>query len=198
MSFNAMVLAARVLLGAFYLVSGLNWFFGFMPLPSMNMPPDLPIKHDIVREMIETGWMFQMAKIAEVAAGAALLTNRFVPGMLAFAAPVAFITFMLDAMILDDVLGWVTGSVATAQLLPALYDMVVGGLCVLLLHIWLMLCYFDAYRPMLVWKSAPREPGADASVARRGALYKSFLILGVVALALQAWNVYLFVSLIGR
>jgi hypothetical protein len=196
-----MVLAGRWLLGGFYLISGLNWFFGFLPLPSIHSPPDLRIKHQIVVEMINTGWMFQFAKITELGVGLSLLSNRWVPAMLAFSAPVAFITFMLDALILDDVAGWLTGSVTTAQLLPRIYDMVVGGLCVLLLHVWLMLCYFDAYRPMLVWKMAPRVPATspqpDDAAARDGLVRKAFFTLGWIALALQAWNFYLFVKLIG-
>jgi hypothetical protein len=200
MSLDSMVLAGRLLLGSFYLISGLNWFFGYLPLPSMHMPLDTQLKHQIIMEMIKTGWMFQFAKTAEIAAGLALLTNRFVPGMLALSAPVAFITFMLDAMILDDVLGWFAGSLSTAQLSASLYDMVVGGLCVLLLHVWLMLCYFDAYRPMLVWKTAPRhvESGTKREAApRRDVLRTAFFALGILALALQAWNFYLFVGLIG-
>src|SRR5688572_30403422 len=106
MTFERMVLVARLLLGVLYIISGLAWFFGFMPIPSINMPPDFPIKHQVVREMIETGWMFQFAKVMELAVGIALLGNRFVPAMLALSAPVAFITFMLDAMILDDIIAW--------------------------------------------------------------------------------------------
>ena len=202
MSLDAMVLAARILLGVFYLLSGFNWFFGYLPpLPNIHMPLDTQLKHQVIMEMIKTGWMFQFAKVAEIAVGISLLSNRFVPAMLAFTAPVAFITFMLDAMILGHVVGWFAGSVTTPQLLAKIYDMVVGGLCVLLLHVWLMLCYFEAYRPMLVWKMAPAagastSGGWGSTGARRGAAYKALLALGWVALALQAWNVYLFLGLL--
>ena len=193
-----MIVAARILLGAFYLLSGLTWFFGFMPaLPSIHMDPDMPLKHQVVVEMIKSGWMFQLAKIAEVAIGASLVTNRFVPGMLALTAPVAFITFMLDAMILDDIWAWFVGTATTEHLLAKIYDMVIGGLCVLLLHVWLMLCYFDYYRPMLVWKAAPSALAANqAKGPGHGKLRSAFLALGCVALALGAWNFYLFAGLI--
>jgi hypothetical protein len=152
--------------------------------------------------MIKTGWMFQFAKVSEIAAGLALLGNRFIPATLALTAPVAFITFMLDAMILDDVWGWFSGAVTASQLGARIYDMVVGGLCVLLLHVWLMLCYFDFYRPMLVWKASPSATrptaGAPADSGPRFVLpRKGLVVLGWVALALQAWNFYLFVGLIG-
>jgi hypothetical protein len=160
MSFNNMVVAARILLGAFYLISGLNWFFGYLPLPSLHTSLDAHLKHEIIMEMIRTGWMFQLAKLLEIAVGVSLLANRLAPAMLALSAPVAFITFMLDAMILGDVRDWLTGAATTSHLLAKIYDMIVGGLCVLLLHIWLMLCYFECYRPMLAWKAAPRELGS--------------------------------------
>jgi hypothetical protein len=197
-----MVLAVRFLLGTFYLLSGLNWFFGFMPLPSMDMPPDLRIKHQVIREMIETGWMFQSAKVIEVAAGLALLSNRFVPAMLAVSAPVAFITFMLDAMILDDVIAWFSGAATTQQLGAKVYDMVIGGLCVLVAHVWLMLCYFEHYRPMLVWNTKPQAlelvSGEPRVESRDNVLRKAFFVLGGIALVLLAWNFYLFVGLIGK
>ena len=137
-----MVFAARMVLGIFYLLSGLNWFFGFIPmLPHVNMPADLPIKHAVVVEMIKTGWMFQSAKIVEVAFGLSLLFNRGVPAMLVAALPVAFLTFMLDALILDDIWRWLIGTETTPALMAAIADMIVGGLCVLLPHLWLMWCY---------------------------------------------------------
>jgi hypothetical protein len=197
MTFPRMVLAGRLLLGLFYLISGLNWFFGYMPiLPSMHSPPDLDIKHQVMAEMIKTGWMFQFAKVSEVIVGLALLANRAVPFTLAFTVPVAFIIFMLDAMILGDFWGWITGSVSTQNLLASIFDMVIGGLCVLLLHVWLMLCHFDSYKPMFVWKADPSIDLAQNSPESRDVARKLLLGIGAVALALQAWNFYLFVGLI--
>ena len=203
-----MVFVARMLLGIFYLISGLNWFFGFMPLPSIYTPPNTPMKHAVVSEMIKTGWMFQFAKVTELCVGISLVTNRAVPALLALAAPVAFITFMLDALILDDVWRWITGVESTPAVMAAIYDMVIGGLCVFLLHIWLMLCYFDYYRPMLVWEANPRKLGlagagqmirtSDNQAIGRDRLRIAFLTLGWIAIALQAWNLYLFIGLIGE
>lgn len=203
--FDRMVLAARWILGVFYLLSGLNWFFGFIPmLPHVGMPEDIRIKHQLVVEMINSGWLFQLAKIIELIFGLALLTNRAVPLMLAAALPVAFITFMLDALILDDIMRWLQGSQTGSELWAAIADMIVGGLCVLLPHLWLIWCYFGYYRPALAWKVQPQPLGAGIPVTgTRGgekgptrplALFYAF---GWVAMGLQAFNLYLFVSMIG-
>lgn len=197
MTFGRMVLAARLVLGIFYLMSGLNWFFGFLPLPSIHMPPDMPIKHAVVAEMIRTGWMFQSAKMVEIAFGLSLLSNRAVPAMLIAALPVGFLTFMLDALILNDLVRWLQGSETGTQLWAAIYDMVVGGLCVFLIHLWLVWCYFDYYRPMLVWKSVPKEAAAAGPQGSRG-LRWAFFGFGLFALGLQVWNLYLFTGMIGK
>lgn len=157
--FRTMVLTARLLLGVFYLVGGFNWFFGYMPLPSMHSPPDAPIRHDVIREMIQTGWMFQGAKVLEIVFGLSLIFNRGVPLMLVVAMPVGVGVFLLDAFILDDIWGWLRGVVTTDDMLAAIYQMVIGGLCVFLIHLWLVWCYMDYYRPMLVWKATPKEAG---------------------------------------
>jgi len=206
--FGKMVFAARMVLGIFYLLSGLNWFFGFLPmLPHIGMPEDLPMKHVVVSEMIKTGWMFQTAKLIEIVFGLSMLTNRAVPLMLAATLPVAFITFMLDALILDDIWRWMTGVDTTGQLLIAIEDMVVGGLMVLLPHLWLMICYFSYYRPAFAWKTEPTNPcaGAAASIvtveraARApagGILRTAFYIVGGFAILLQAYNLYLISGMI--
>lgn len=207
--FGKMVLAIRLALGIFYLLSGLNWFFGFIPLlPHLGMPPDLPIKHALVVEMINSGWMYQSAKIVEVLFGLSLLANRALPLMLAIALPVAFITFMLDALILDDLARWVAGTEAWPELWAAIADMVIGGLCVLLAHLWLMGCYAAYYRPAFVWVAEPAACRTGGSAAAGGEigcrlhgsgwLRRGFFGLGWLALALQLFNLYLFVGMIER
>lgn len=201
-----MVLAARVALGVFYLLSGLNWFFGFIPfLPHVGMPADLPIKHAVVAEMIDTGWMFQSAKVIELVFGAALLSNRALPLMLAAALPVAAITFGLDALILDDIAGWFAGTVSGTGLGAAIEDMVVGGLCVLLPHLWLMWCFAAYYRSALVWRSEPVEAWHGGSLGDAGPvrgpassrLRGLFYAFGWIALAFQTYNLALFIGAIG-
>ena len=195
MTVARMVIAARVVLGVFYLLSGLNWFFGFIPLlPHIGMPADMHIKHVVVAEMIKTGWMFQSAKIVEILFGLSLITNRYVPVMLLAALPVGFMTFMLDALILDDIWRWIIAQESGAALWAAIYDMVVGGLCVFLIHLWLIWCYLDYYRPMLVAKSTPKAAGTEPG---QRTLSWAFWAFGIFAFALQAWNLYLFASMIG-
>ncbi len=196
--FGKLVFAARMVLGIFYLFSGLNWFFGFLPLPHVGMPADFPIKHDVVAEMVKTGWMFQSAKIVEIAFGIALLANRAVPLMLVVTFPVGLMTFMLDALILDDIWRWLQGSQSGAEMWAAFMDMVVGGLCVFLIHVWLLLCYFDYYRPMLAWSAPPRGVADSVQPEARRVQRILFYSLGWLALALQTFNLYMFVSMIGK
>lgn len=203
---NKLAFATRMVLGIFYLLSGLNWFFGFIPiLPYVGMPADMHIKHAVVVEMINTGWMFQSAKIMELLFGISLLTNRYLPLMLAAALPVAFITFMLDALILDDIWRWMNGAESGALMWAAFEDMVVGGLCVLLPHLWLMWGYMDYYCPAGAAKATIRAPGDPAMVIapaatsaseKKPAMRALFFALGLVAFALQAFNLYLFASMI--
>lgn len=154
-----MQLVARLLLGGFYLISGFNWVFGYVPiLPHIGMPPDLPIRHAVVAEMVNTGWMYQMAKVLEIVVGASLLANRFAPLMLTVTAPIAVLTFGLGAsLILSDFWGLLTGTVAGSVVMTKIREGALGGLTVLLLHAWVMLSYFDYYRPMLTARAAPKE-----------------------------------------
>jgi uncharacterized membrane protein YvlD (DUF360 family) len=115
-------------------------------------------KHAVLVEMINTGWMFMFAKVIEVASGVLLLTNRFVPLILVIAFPVALMTFLLDAMILGDLFGWVMGTVSGDVLRARMLDMVFFGGAVLAMHGYLMLGYLDRYLPMLALKVEPKLP----------------------------------------
>ena len=64
----------------------------------------------------------------------------------------------------------------------------------LLIHLWLIWCYLDYYRPMLVAKTLPREAGVEPPSR---ALKWTFWAFGIFAFALQAWNLYLFSMMIG-
>lgn len=208
--FSKIVLGSRIVLGIFYVLSGANWFIGIIPmLPHMGMPPDLPIKHAVVVEMVNSGWMFQSAKIIELAFGISMLANRYVPLMLAATLPVAFITFMLDALILDDLMRWISGAESGADMLAAFQDMVIGGLCVLLPHLWLMWAYRGYYRPAFARRAEPQAPGDPVNPVEMTATHhgvgawveaplwrRLYYALGLFAVALQAFNVYIFCSMI--
>ena len=90
------VTAVRYLLGAQYLASGLNWWIKMLPFPSLSDPVDFQQKHAVAQAMIDTGWMYESAKIIEVLTAVSLLTNMFVPLMLVVSMPVAVTTFLLD------------------------------------------------------------------------------------------------------
>lgn len=147
------VTAVRWLLGIQCLLSGLNWWFKILPFPNMFDPPGMPVKAEIVRTMIDSGWMFTAAKLVEVALGIALLTNRFVPLMLVVAFPVLLMTFMMDALIGDTVLAWFQGNVPFQHLWAELLDMIFFGGAVIVMQLFLMLSYFDHYRSMLTFRA---------------------------------------------
>jgi len=141
--------AVRWLLGIQCLLSGLNWWFKVLPFPNMFDPPDMPVKAEIVRSMLDTGWMFTAAKAIEVALGLALLANRFVPLMLVVSFPVIFMTFTLDANFIPALFAWWNGTAPFDPFARKFLDMVYfGGACIVM-QVFLMLMYFDVYRPML-------------------------------------------------
>ena len=62
---------------------GLNGFLNFIPQPPMSGPPA-----NFVGALAATGYLLPLLKDTEVAAGALLLSNRFVPLALLILAPV--------------------------------------------------------------------------------------------------------------
>jgi uncharacterized membrane protein YphA (DoxX/SURF4 family) len=75
--------AARILMGALLLFSGLNAFFHFMPLPPMP-----PAAGAFVGGLAAAGYFFPMLKGIEIIVGALLVSGRFVPLALTIAAPI--------------------------------------------------------------------------------------------------------------
>ncbi len=138
-----------VLLGIQYCLGGINWWFKIFPFPSLSDPVEAAGKHPVLVEMIKTGWMFYAAKVIELLTGIALLTRRYVPLMLVASFPVALSTFMLDAMIVDDLVAWTSGQVSGAFMWSKLMDMIFFGGAVLAMQGYLMLSHMDSYRPFL-------------------------------------------------
>ena len=75
--------AVRVLLGLTFFVFGLNGFLGFLPQPPMP-----PAAGAFLGGLAGAHYLFPLLKATEVAVGALLLANRFVPLALTVVAPI--------------------------------------------------------------------------------------------------------------
>jgi len=117
--------SSRVLLGLTFLVFGLNGFLNFLPKPT-NMPEGAAA---FAGALVKTGYMFPLLKGVEVASGALLLSNRFVPLALALLAPIVVNIVAFHAFLEPS-------------------GMPIAGL-VLMLEIFLAWSYRDLFRPML-------------------------------------------------
>lgn len=134
-------LVARYLLGLAFVVFGLNYFLHFIPQP----PPE-PAAGAFLGALV-TGKVLGLAKLIEIAAGLALLGNRFVPLALALLAPI----------LVNINLFHVVYAPATLALPVAL----------LALELWLAWAYRDAFAPMLRGRV---EPAGGAPAAPAGAV----------------------------
>lgn len=177
------IVAVHWLLGLQYLMSGLNWWFKILPFPNMFDPPSGPSKSAVVDAMVASGWMFTCAKSVEFLTALSLLSRRWVPLMLVVSFPVALITFLMDARILPDLMGWLGGSVSGARLWAHVLDMIFFGGCVLAMQGYLMLAYIDAYLPMLKQRNDFVSPaGPEGSAQRNRPVAALFGVLGAIAL----------------
>lgn len=79
---RTLTLVARNLLGLAFVVFGLNYFLGFIPQEAPE-----PAAGAFLGALV-TGKVLALAKIVEIVAGVALLTNRFVPLALTLLAPI--------------------------------------------------------------------------------------------------------------
>ncbi|NUO54346.1 MAG: DoxX family protein [Polyangiaceae bacterium] len=75
---------ARVLLGLPFVLFGLNYFVPFMPTP----PPPPESAMAFLGGLMASGYIMPLVKSIEIAAGLALLSNRFVPLALTLLAPI--------------------------------------------------------------------------------------------------------------
>ena len=85
-------MVSRIFLGLIFFVIGLNKFFYFLPTP----PPD-----DFIKALINTGYMWELVGITEVASGILLLVNRWKGLALIFAAIIS-VNIVLYRSILDS------------------------------------------------------------------------------------------------
>jgi hypothetical protein len=141
--------AVRLVLGVEFLVNGLNWWVKLIdPYPSLSdfahhtLPVGSDAAHNLVPALIGAG-LFHLVKGLELTAGVALLTNLWVPTALVLVAPVTVNVFVVDVFLNNHLRGRLMGSGA------------------LLMSVFLMLAYFNTYRPMLV-RTARLEGAAEA------------------------------------
>jgi hypothetical protein len=88
------VLWVRIAFGAHSLLSGLNHFFGFLPLPPIDASP----AGAFVAEMSRIG-LYDMIKFVECGVGVCLLLNVFVPLALVLEFPITVSIFHLNVFI---------------------------------------------------------------------------------------------------
>lgn len=131
---------ARLLLGLVFLVFGLNYFVPF--LPAQPMPPERALA--FLGGLEASGYVLPLIKAIEVAAGVALLANRFVPLALALLAPI------------------IVNIVAVHTVLMPAYPLA-GGL--LALELFLAWSYRAAFAPMLRARVAPTTAAAASHAA---------------------------------
>jgi hypothetical protein len=129
---------ARILLGLTFVVFALNYFVPFLPQPKQEMSPGALA---FLGGFVGSGFM-TLVKSLELAAGLALLANRFVPLALAVLAPILVGIVTFHALLVPG------------MAIPAI---------VLVLELYLAWAYRDAFAPMLRAKVAP---AASTSVER--------------------------------
>jgi hypothetical protein len=182
------VTIVRYLLGAQYVVSGLNWWVKLLPFPSIGDPPAAAYKHEILGAMIHSGWMFGASKAIELTAGLALLLNLFVPLMLVVSFPIALATFILDALVFSTVAAWLAGAATTDVLLDKLWDAYFLGGMLFAMQVYLMFAYIQHYRPMLAMRGrAEAAPKGALAAGAMQALAVFAVVSGLLALAIIGW-----------
>jgi hypothetical protein len=124
---QATITIFRLLVGAWMLWNGLNHWVGWTPQPLGDK------SHYLHLALIQSG-LFAIAKISEIAVGAALLANRMVPSLLVMTYPVSVIIAWM-ALVIEDPR-------------PA-------GTILILAHTGLLIAYFPHLYPMLAWKARP-------------------------------------------
>jgi hypothetical protein len=122
-----LVLAGRVIFGAFMAISGANRLFGpVLPVPVGHTPLSI----ELMTALVDSRLIYVVAGL-QLVTGVLILANRFVPLALCVVVPLS-VCAAFWAVVLDRTPG---GAVI--------------ALVALALNVWLMLAYIEAYKPML-------------------------------------------------
>jgi uncharacterized membrane protein YphA (DoxX/SURF4 family) len=139
---SKLIAVLRIVLGLAFLVFGLNYFLHFLP-----EPPPSPQILEFVIPFVAAKYM-GLVKTIEIAAGAALLANRFVPLALTLLAP-----------ILVGILNFHAALAPSGLPVP---------LVLTAIEIVLAWSYRDAFAPLFHARTAPRA-AAEREVRRTAA-----------------------------
>lgn len=112
---RTLTIILRTLLGLAFVVFGANYFLHFIPQP----PPE-PAAGAFLGALV-TGKVLALAKLVEIAAGVALLTNRFVPLALAVLAPIVVNINLFHGVFAPDGLPLTVGILAMELYLAWVY-----------------------------------------------------------------------------
>jgi uncharacterized membrane protein YphA (DoxX/SURF4 family) len=121
-----LVLAGRVIFGAWMLVNGLNHFLNLYPEPVGHQPLSIQLM-----TALRDGWMLDVAMIIQLVTGMLILTGFFIPAALCVVMPIS-VCAAFWAVILEH------------QPMGAFLALLAVGLNALL-----CLAYIDYYRGML-------------------------------------------------
>jgi hypothetical protein len=122
-----LVLAGRVIFGAFMVISGANRLFGpWLPVPVGHTA----LSAELMTALVDSRLIYVVAGL-QLATGLLILANRFVPLALCVVMPLS-VCAAFWAVVLDRT----AGGAAVA-------------LVALALNAWLMLAFIEAYKPML-------------------------------------------------
>ncbi|HXJ36398.1 MAG TPA: DoxX family membrane protein [Candidatus Eisenbacteria bacterium] len=92
---NRLATVARILLGAGFVVFGLNGFLHFLPNPEMKGPAGA-----FIGALVSSGYMMTLVAATQVVGGALVLTGVFVPLGLVLLAPI-LVNIVLFHLVLE-------------------------------------------------------------------------------------------------
>lgn len=84
----------RYLFAAFYILSALGYFFGFMPMPKMDGKA-----LELMGAMAGSGYLLIFVKLTELVGGILLLIDLFGPLALAVLAPITLNIFLFNLVL---------------------------------------------------------------------------------------------------
>ncbi|WP_411824181.1 hypothetical protein [Leptospira sp. 'Mane'] len=129
---NKAAIVVRYILGAIFVVFGLNGFFQFLPAPPMPEAAGT-----FIGGLLASGYLFPLLKGTEVLIGVSLLTNYYARLALVILAPITLNIFLFHAFLAPEGL-------------PIAVIILAG-------HIFLAYFHKDAFASVLVARPRPKN-----------------------------------------